>query len=141
MPAFVRAQWVKIPTAGIPRTADGSPDMTAPAPKGRDGTPDLSGAWMAEKTMPCPPNGCDDMMIGVSIPGDRLARARRAAVSAVGGGARKEADRRFRQDDPQARCLPTGIVRMHRNRWANDRETPGLIVILNERNASDQPIL
>src|SRR5574341_968515 len=64
LPAVVGAQWVKYPTAGIPRNADGSPNMTAPAPRGRDGLPDFSGVWMAEKTRPCPPNGCDDMEIG-----------------------------------------------------------------------------
>ena len=41
------AQWVKYPTAGIPRTPDGKPDLTAPAPKTADGKPDLSGIWKA----------------------------------------------------------------------------------------------
>lgn len=39
------AQWLNHPTAGIPRTADGKPDLNAPAPKLPDGTPDLSGYW------------------------------------------------------------------------------------------------
>jgi hypothetical protein len=39
------AQWLKEPTRGIPRTADGKPDLTAPAPKAADGKPDLSGLW------------------------------------------------------------------------------------------------
>jgi hypothetical protein len=38
-------QWVKSPTAGIPRTADGKPDLLAPAPKLADGKPDISGIW------------------------------------------------------------------------------------------------
>jgi len=38
-------QWFELPTAGLPRTADGKPDLTAPAPKLPDGTPDLSGMW------------------------------------------------------------------------------------------------
>ena len=28
------AQWLKYPTPGIPRTADGKPDLSAPAPRG-----------------------------------------------------------------------------------------------------------
>jgi hypothetical protein len=40
------AQWIHYPTAGIPRTADGKPNLTAPAPKAPDGKPDLSGLWM-----------------------------------------------------------------------------------------------
>jgi hypothetical protein len=46
--AFVpvaEAQW-NYPSAGIPRTPDGKPDLTAPAPKTGDGKPDLSGLWM-----------------------------------------------------------------------------------------------
>ena len=39
------AQWVHYPTAGIPRTADGKPDLNAPAPKLADGKPDVSGIW------------------------------------------------------------------------------------------------
>ncbi len=41
----VAAQWLKYPTPGIPRTADGKPNLTAPAPKSFDGKPDLSGIW------------------------------------------------------------------------------------------------
>src|SRR6202167_5932651 len=40
------AQWLHYPTAGIPRSADGKPNLTAPAPKAPDGKPDLSGLWM-----------------------------------------------------------------------------------------------
>ena len=110
-PASVRAQWVKYPTAGIPRAADGSPDMTAPTPKRLDGTPDFSGIWMAEKTRPCPPNGCDDMMIGYQfldigwrVPGGLPYQPWAAELAK-----KRTAD--LRRDDPQARCLPTGIVR------------------------------
>jgi hypothetical protein len=39
------AQWVNHPTAGIPRSADGKPDLAAAAPRTPDGTPDLSGLW------------------------------------------------------------------------------------------------
>ena len=42
--AALQAQWVGRPTPGIPRTADGKPNLTAPAPpKLADGHPDLSG--------------------------------------------------------------------------------------------------
>jgi hypothetical protein len=39
------AQWLNHPTAGIPRTPDGKPDLSAPAPRAVDGKPDLSGLW------------------------------------------------------------------------------------------------
>jgi hypothetical protein len=41
------AQWLDYPTPGIPRTADGKPDLSAPAPR-KDGKPDLSGIWRGE---------------------------------------------------------------------------------------------
>ncbi len=40
------AQWLHYPTPGIPRTADGKPDMKASVPRTADGKPDLSGLWM-----------------------------------------------------------------------------------------------
>jgi hypothetical protein len=43
VPVF--AQWPKYQTPGVPTTADGKPDMNAPAPKLADGKPDLSGVW------------------------------------------------------------------------------------------------
>ena len=39
------AQWLDFPTPGIPRTADGQPNLSARAPRTRDGRPDLSGLW------------------------------------------------------------------------------------------------
>jgi hypothetical protein len=42
------AQWLKTPTPGIPRTADGKPNLAAPAPRAADGRPDLSGLWRVD---------------------------------------------------------------------------------------------
>ena len=39
------AQWANYATPHIPRTADGKPNLTAPAPRTADGKPDLSGLW------------------------------------------------------------------------------------------------
>ena len=39
------AQWPNHPTTGLPRTADGKPNLSAPAPRSVDGKPDLSGVW------------------------------------------------------------------------------------------------
>ena len=48
LPAPLYAQWLNLPTPGIPRTADGKPNLTAPAPRTPDGRPDLSGLWQPE---------------------------------------------------------------------------------------------
>src|SRR5580692_12998757 len=39
------AQWLNVPTPGVPRTADGKVNLSAPMPKLPDGKPDLSGVW------------------------------------------------------------------------------------------------
>ena len=44
------AQWLNNPTPGVPRTADGKVDVTAPAPRMVNGKPDLSGLWMTAET-------------------------------------------------------------------------------------------
>src|SRR5215470_19649037 len=45
------AQWVNVPTKGIPRTRDGKPDLSAPAPRKPDGKPDLSGIWQMDRNI------------------------------------------------------------------------------------------
>src|SRR4051794_5444236 len=52
-PAF--EQWLNLRTPGIPRTADGRPNLAAPAPKTADGKPDLSGLWMPTRPRGIPP--------------------------------------------------------------------------------------
>ena len=41
------AQWLTERTPGIPRLADGKPNLSAPAPRTADGKPDFSGIWLA----------------------------------------------------------------------------------------------
>jgi hypothetical protein len=43
--AQMAAQWLDHQTPGIPRTADGQPNLTAPTPRTSEGNPDLSGLW------------------------------------------------------------------------------------------------
>ena len=52
LPICLSAQWLHLKTPGIPRTADGKPELAAPAPRTSDGKPDLSGMWR-----PGPPAG------------------------------------------------------------------------------------
>ena len=43
--APLSAQWLRYPTPGLPRKADGKFDPSAPAPRTADGKPDFSGLW------------------------------------------------------------------------------------------------
>ena len=68
--ATAHAQWLKYPAAGIPRTKDGKPNLTARAPRTSDGRPDLSGVWTTDGT---PPEEIDRLFPGISdlaVPGD-----------------------------------------------------------------------
>jgi hypothetical protein len=46
--SLVRAQWLNHRTPGIPRTADGKPNLSARTPRGAHGRPDLSGLWQTD---------------------------------------------------------------------------------------------
>jgi hypothetical protein len=91
------AQW-EIKTPGVPRLPDGKPNMNAPAPKTADGKPDLSGIWE--------PNGIKYLInIAADLkPQDVPFKPEAAALY-------KERVQTFGKDDPDARCLPSGMPR------------------------------
>ncbi len=139
--SLVMAQWLHYPTAGIPRTQDGKPDLSAPAPRTVDGKPDLSGMWDVLHNRPCPPEGCTDMVvpeeffdIGFSLKGGLPYQQWAAAIA-------KTRTEENRKDDPNSRCLPVGLVRLYTTPlFRKIVQTPGLVVILNERNAAYRQI-
>ena len=56
------AQWLEYPTRGVPRTADGKPDLSAPTPRTTDGKPDLSGMWGWDTPAKCGAR-CNDFQL------------------------------------------------------------------------------
>ena len=66
-----QAQWPDYPTPGVPKTADGKPNLTGPVPRTADKHPDLTGVWeyyrdrTLEPTPPPPPPR--DASLGLSI--------------------------------------------------------------------------
>jgi hypothetical protein len=84
------AQWINHPTAGIPRTADGKPNLTAPAPRVTPAQPDLSGLWRLKPQA------------------DVAKLIKEAGVTPE---AQRQHDRFMHElgrDDPTVRCLPLG---------------------------------
>ena len=86
--APVAAQWLTLPTPGIPRTADGEPDISAPVPRAADGHPDLTGLWLPQRA-----SG------SVFDPANVQPWARALMV---------EREDQYYAEDPRFRCLPSG---------------------------------
>ena len=81
------AQWLEHPTPGIPRGADGKPNLAAPAPRSSDGKPDLTGLWTGF-------NGTADLKLDDAQPWARALVQQRAD--------------NFGKDNPRYLCLPDG---------------------------------
>src|SRR3954469_25471867 len=70
--ASVAAQWIKFPTAGVPRLPDGKPNLAAPPPRLADGYPACAGMWFTDDLMPCAPSSANSLIdCGVEL---RLSR-------------------------------------------------------------------
>ncbi len=139
--ARANGQWLNYPTPGVPRTADGKPDLAAPCPRTADGKPDLSGLWAMETARQGNPNfpGCDavsDAFVNIAsglkngLPYQQWARE---LVKA------RQSEQRV--NDPMSRCIPIGPVRLHT--WNGPRklvQTPGLVIVMNEPDNSFRQI-
>jgi len=138
------AQWTVSPTPGVPRTADGRPDLTGPAPRTAEGKPDFSGIWLRGDgqlgpagggTLPGPapdfssgPPVTTFRDVGANVPGGLplqpwaadLLKARKASNS---------------KDNPDAHCLPMGNMQLHTHPQPRKIvQTADVIVILYEGN-------
>jgi hypothetical protein len=157
------AQWVKYPTAGVPRNRDGSVNMSAPAPRLANGRPDFSGIWAAGE--PYVPdqhqltpeqaanrreprsskdnkpvdageiNGGRQMSdIGIDLPGGLPYQPWLVAIV-------KERTANKAIDDPHIRCYPDNFLRAYQLPHAlKFVHNPSLLVMLNEMNAGYRQI-
>lgn len=113
-------QWLNRPDPKTPRTADGKPNLTAPAPRAPDGHPDLSGLW----------NAVDGRFLtnlgkraGIDVP-----------FTPWGAAVFKERQDTDGRDRPAGRCLPHTIpdaMLVPGYPW-KVVQTPGLTLILFE---------
>ena len=140
----IAAQWVRYPTAGVPRHADGTVNMSAAAPHLADGKPDFSGTWTSDEADPrrpnVPPNPHDAttslrmINIGVDLPGGLPYQPWLAELS-------KERRGNNAKDDPHVKCLPDNFLRAygmpHLLKFVH---SPGLFLMLSEWNASFRQI-
>lgn len=105
------AQWLDRKTPGIPRTADGKPNLSAPAPRGADGKPDLTGVWNGPD--PNPPTDPANAQAWVSD----LARQRQ---------------QEYFKARPFYSCLPSGPEDGRFGGWKRVLQTPAAIAILSD---------
>jgi len=137
------AQYVKYPTAGVPRTAAGKVNMSAPTPRTADGKPDLSGLWLTAN--PWCPTGYDanSGLCGLELPmgldGINLGRTLQGGLPYQPWLAKlvKERTASDSKDDPHVRCLPDTFLRAYSlPHILKIVQTPGLLIMLSEVNAS-----
>jgi hypothetical protein len=113
VPALGFGQWFHYPTEGLPRKADGKPDLAAPTPRLPDGKPDFSGIWHAGNRGGCPPEAAKFIDCGTEIGGSRLTL--NLGLDLPGGTLPyqpwaaelvKQRSADDSRDDPHVRCLP-----------------------------------
>jgi hypothetical protein len=114
------AQWPTVKTPGIPRLANGQPNLTAPTPKTADGKPDLSGIWE--------PNGIKYL---INIAADL--KPADVPFTPEAQSLYKMRVETMGKDDPDARCLPSGMPRKDAiTSPYKILQSPGLLVFLYE---------
>ncbi len=133
------AQWdVRMP-AGVPMNAKGELDLNGPLPRTADGKPDLSGVWQ----------GGNAANQGASTDGPPIAGFRDIAqnikgglpITPIGAALLKERQAGNSKDNPEAHCLPMGVVQFHTQGAPRKFiQTPALLVILYEASSGVRQI-
>ena len=140
VPSAAGAQWLNYPTPGIPRLANGAPNLKAPAPRTPDGKPEFSGMWFANVPSRdfCKEKDCiqeermarEQINLGIKLkdglPYTEWSKEQMKVRRANGG-----------REDPHAYCMPPNFPRA----WTLPQhsrivQTPGMMVVLHEFNAA-----
>jgi hypothetical protein len=125
--AAMQAQWLNYPTPGIPRTAAGKANLTAPAPKMADGKPDLSGIWSTDFLF------FRDLATGLKEDVPMMPWAKELS---------HERETNDHKGDPMANCMPPGVPRIDTSNEGEAThpfkivQTPGLVVLLYETSSN-----
>jgi hypothetical protein len=108
------AQWHDYKTPGLPRSADGKVNMTAPGPMTADKKPDLTGLWRFE------PKKNPGTLIEAAGPQPWIVDAAKKFMHELG------------RDDTGVHCLPSGPRILHSADFAKFVQTPALVTVLYE---------
>jgi hypothetical protein len=160
-PIALLAQWPPYPTTGVPKLADGKPNLDAPAPRMADGRPDLSGIWeFVDAFRGSRAPGAPGAIAGSGpVPAPAAPAAGGTGLgprpigpnqffdigSTIKGGLpftpwaaalRKERHDNNNKDNPDAHCLPMGFMQFHTHPQPRKMiQTPNLLVIIYEANS------
>jgi len=116
--ATAEAQWMKLPTPGIPRLPDGAPNLNAPAPRTADGKPDLSGIWRTPTGKYLYNLAADGVEVPMQPWAERLY---------------KERLENHGKDRPSASCLPHSVTDFDAHLTPRKIiQTPAVVVMLFE---------
>jgi hypothetical protein len=135
------AQWAQYPSLPTPKTSDGKVDMNAPAPRTPDGKPDFTGTWRGSaagqglrgapppQTPPGTPPLATFRDVGSTIQGG-------LPLTDYGREVLKKRMARNSKDNPEASCLPMGIMQFWTQGFPRKFvQTPRLLVVLYEASS------
>ena len=126
MTTGAQAQWLNYPTPGIPRLADGKPDLNAPAPRTADGKPDLTGIWRTPTPKYLNNLAADGIEVLMQPWAEQTYRQRLANEG---------------RDRPSAACLPHSVTDFDAHFTPKKLlQLPGLVVMLFESYRSYRQI-
>ena len=142
VPSLGFGQWLKYPTADVPKNADGTPNRNAPTPRQPNGKPDFSGLWHATNPARCGGGGSQFIECGTEIGGSplggNLGRNLQGGLPYQPHASKLAQERRAddSRDDPHVRCLPDNPPRA----WTLPHltkiiQTPRQLALLYEVNA------
>jgi len=112
------AQWLKHPTPGLPRNADGKVNLSAPAPRTADGKPDFTGIWASA--------GGQENLGGLAT-----LRVDPADMKPWARDLQRERGHDYFKGRPEFMCRPSGVEAEHLEREKRILQTPAMIAVLN----------
>jgi len=144
-PPGLFAQWPNYPTPGVPKTADGKPNLSGLTPRTAEGKPDLSGVWQYQRPpgtpAPAKPEPGNNDIIPASV---RTSQFWNLGASFKDGlpfqpwaaELHRQRVAENSKDNPDAHCLPLGVMQLHTHGQPRKMvQTPGVIVIIYEANS------
>ena len=142
LPSAASAQWPAHAMPHLPRNADGTVNLTAPAPRTSHATPDLSGLWIPEPDPNGKPEGVENTVFPRYLMNvtqdlarrDRRARSRRRSqyrkrLATEASTIRSRTVSRQARHASLSLAKPTKII-----------ETPGVMLLLHEHDTTYRQI-